>query len=986
MTPEERETERLRERSGGAKLPVPPGVPSNVEESRSHREEVARWLANVGRAGEEAQAREAPRVRQEAQARAQKAAVREAARARQEAQARAQEVWDREVALERAQAKAREATRASAEALAREKAAARQAAWARQDAQARAQQARERAKADEDERARASERAKRKEALVGRLRVAFEADFPAADEALAADPSRNLLTWHEYEKLKGQFVRAWAIRELRFNLDLDQATAIATAGGAIKVVARAGSGKTRTLTTRAAFLQMHCRVSPSELLLLAFNKDAAEEMKSRLRGVLGEDLPHVMTFHALAHALVHPEEDLLFDDPVAGARSLSRDVQEVIDQRLGSPDFGDHIRDLMLAHFREDWERIVDGRLEFAMDEFLTHRRALHRESLNGEFVKSFGEREIANALFEHDVRYKYERSFLWNGVNYRPDFTISTPHGGIVIEYFGLKGDRDYDEMSAAKRAYWAARGGWTLLEYAPRDLVQNGLVAFRRRLLDEVRALGVRTRRRSEEEIWQEVRRRALDRFTSAMASFIGRCRKRNLKPDGLKALIAAHRPASRSEGLFLEVGQSVYEGYLRHLGAQNKDDFDGLMWRAVSVLFGGQTRFVRDRGREKGDLAQLRHVLIDEFQDFSGQFYELLCGIRQASPKAQLFCIGDDWQAINGFAGSDLRYFSGFAEHFGDTRERHLTTNYRSAVPIVQAGNALMHGRGDPAKPHADEEANPVLICRLDTFIPSAFEHERHKGDYLTPAVLRVVRRFLDDGVAVVLLSRTNNVRGDVRYADEGRRTADGLERFVEHIRSFLPEADRDRVTISTTHRYKGRESAAVVVLDAVVDSYPLVHPSWVFLRVFGDTVDRIEDEERRLFYVAITRAKTSLALVTETQRQSPFIADIQQHEPLQTITWSELPEAPSLLDPRLEIRVYIEAFRVDETFEVRHQLKKHNFRWNQHGEYWSQTAPEQGFSFEALRGEPWAQGRVRIVVLSASGGVVDMLHPGFDVASD
>jgi DNA helicase IV len=911
-----------------AVISAPPRMSATGEDPR---ETVARLIAEDARADQDARVRAAARARQDSEARA-------AAWARQDSEART-----RRDARLRAAAQARQDAVALAAALAR--------------------------KAEEHRRAADAERVSLKAALIGRLQGAFESDFLAADDVLAGDHARNLITAQEYEELKVSFVRDWATRHLPEELDLDQAAAVAATGGDIKVVARAGSGKTRTLTSRAVFLQKHCRISPRELLLLAFNKKAAMEMKTRLSQVLGEDLPHVMDFHALAHALVHPQQDLIFDDRPAANLGLSRVVQDVIDDHIRSPEFGDSVRDLMLAHFRDDWERIVDGRIELTIDEFLAYRRALPRESLGGEFVKSFGEREIANTLFEHDIRYVYERSVHWSGVNYRPDFTIAVPaRGGVVIEYFGLQGDPDYDEMSAAKRAYWAAREGWTLLEYSPRDLVQGGIEAFREALLGDLRALGVPTRRRSEEEIWQEVRQRAVDRFTETMTGFVGRCRKANLSLDGLGVMIAAHRPASTSEELFLRVGASVYEGYLARLKSQNKDDFDGLMWRAVAEVQNGVTRFVRDRGMEHGDVARLRYVLIDEFQDFSEQFYRLVVGIRQASPSVEFFCVGDDWQAINGFAGADLRFFGDFSSYFSKTSERHIRTNYRSAAPVVRAGNALMKGRGDAAVPHTDRGVTgPAWLCWLDKFSPSPFERERHNGDELTPSVLRIVRRFLDDGLKVVLLSRRNGVRGYVNYSDSERKTVDGLERFLAHIRSFLLEEDRDRVSASTVHRYKGLEQEAVVVLDAIEGSFPLIHPSWVFLRVFGDRVETLEDEERRLFYVAITRARTSLALITDTQRQSPYIGDIQRFERLREIDWSELPEAPSLLDARLEVRVY-------EAFEIRDQLKDLKYRWEQAGRYWCRTVPEQGFSFDVLLGQPWAQGHGRIVVLSASGAVV------------
>jgi DNA helicase-4 len=221
-----------------------------------------------------------------------------------------------------------------------------------------------------------------KGALVARLKDVLESDFLAADGVLAADPDAELLSENEYGELKATFVRDWAARELQQPLDSEQAAAVAATVGDIQVVARAGSGKTRTLVTRAIFLQKHCKVSPDKILLLAFNKKAVEEMKNRLAETLGENLPHVMTFHALANALVHPAEQLVLDDASADQFGHSREVQEVIDEHLREENYRGRIRDLMLAYFREDWERIVDGRFQMTMEESLAYRRALPRESL----------------------------------------------------------------------------------------------------------------------------------------------------------------------------------------------------------------------------------------------------------------------------------------------------------------------------------------------------------------------------------------------------------------------------------------------------------------------------------------------------------------------------------------------------------------------------------------------------------------------------
>ena len=799
----------------------------------------------------------------------------------------------------------------------------------------------------------------------------LENDFLNADRLFEAAAGTGV-TRDEFEGLKSTFVQDWAARELGEPLDREQASAVAALGGDIKVVARAGSGKTRTLTTRAIFLLKHCGVSPREILLLAFNRKAAREMRERMASALGDALPHVMTFHALAHAVVRPAEEILFDDRQAAQLGLSREVQEVIDEHIRSSEHRDRIRELMLAHFRDDWEAITDRGIHLSIADFMEYRRSLPRETLRGDYVKSFGEREIANALFEHDVRHFYERNERWDGQNYRPDFTVPTPGGGIVIEYFGLEGDPDYDEMSEEKRRYWDRRDGWTLLEYTPRDLVSGGASAFRQRLISDLERLGVATRRRDEEEIWQAVRVRAVDNFSKTMTTFISRCRKRNLTSDELGQLCERHNAVTRPEEVFLEIGRSVYAAYIDRLSKLGKDDFDGILWRATKLVQEGESRFARDHGREQGDLAALRFVLVDEFQDFSGMFAALLAAIRACGSGVEFFCVGDDWQAINGFAGADLAYFTDFAEYFDQARVRTLTTNFRSAEAIVSLGNAVMFGRGDPAVPRPEAPAGKAWLCSLDAFSPSAFEREEHERDEITPAVLRIIRHLLDEYPSVVLLCRRNRVRGYVHYKRQREGTVDSLERFLAHVRSFLLPEDRERVTISTTHQYKGLESPAVVVLDAFVGSYPLVHPAWIFLRVFGDSLKSLEAEERRLFYVALTRARDAVAVITEKQRVSPFLADVQQRFRLAPLSWASLPAVAAQNDARLEVRAH-------GSMQARDQLKELGFRYESSGRYWYRTYQATGFSLDSLLDQSWARLCSELSVHDTTGKQLEAVWP-------
>ena len=808
---------------------------------------------------------------------------------------------------------------------------------AKQRAERERQEAAQRREKERQEKAR-----REKETLLKGLRKRFEQEFLTAYDFYQAQCTAHI-SFKEYETEKNNYVRSWAKDYLNTNPDSEQEAAIGAIEGHVQVVARAGSGKTITLVNRALFLQQHCDVKPDEMLLLAFNRKAAEEMRDRLDSDLQGSIPHVMTFHALAYALVHPEK-IIFDEP-EGEQSQSRALQDVIDRYRSDTNYYDKIRALMMVHFRADWERIIRPPAEM-----LRYRRSLPRESLDGKYVKSRGEKVIANFLFEHNIEYKYERNFPWNGIPYRPDFTIFTgDNRGIVIEYFGLEGDPDYDAMSEEKRNYWRNKPKWRLIELSPNDLRSNGVEGFYTLLKQELEDYEIPCNRLSEEEIWHRIKVRAIDRFTTVVTGFIQRCRKLSLTPNQLSDTVNNHDCVSEVEQDFLNLAQVFYKSYLERLQATGEEDFDGVMQKAAEIVAADKTVFRRKSG--SGDLKRIRYVLIDEYQDFSELFHHLVQAIREQNPRARFFCVGDDWQAINGFAGSDLRFFQNFEQFFEDSRELPVATNYRSARTIVDVSNALMKGQGTPARAHK-KMTGKVTIADLSTFEPTPQEEEENSGDNLTPAVLRLVNKALNDDKNVVLLSRKNSLNSlpwYINYRDQRNPSVErGLDRFLGSLRARLPNELAEKVTISTAHKYKGLQKDVVIVIDAVPRCYPLIHSDLIFTRVFGDSIERVVDEERRLFYVALTRAVEDLFILTEKDNFSPFLEDLEKNIELSRLEWSDYPPLEGRTQ-YITIRIGNQNGRgAEPTIAVKNLLRNEGYRWNGKTKTWYSTRPAEGFS--------------------------------------
>ena len=843
---------------------------------------------------------------------------------------------------------------------------------------------------------------KQKQVQLQEIRKQFEADF------LDTHYLKNyIITQKEFETEKLSFVKSWvAIHISGTEPDDEQAAAIAAVQGHTQVIARAGSGKTTTLVSRALFLMKHCGVDSNQILILTFNRVASLEVRKRLftlqMGSVAKadkaiddykkqqrsnggrqpspkgydenkvisaiasrhnmDLPHVMTFHALAYAIVHPEEDIIYNGPEDNNQTLNKVVQRVIDDYRQESEFQEKIRELMLVYFQGTWERIVAGRYDKSKEELLQYRRFLEGESMNGDKIKSYGEKVIANFLFEHDILYKYEQNHYWNDIPYRPDFTIyKAQNSGVIIEYFGLEGDADYDEMSGKKRAYWKRKKDWTLIEFSPVDIDKDAGNSFPDLLKTRLEEQGVPCVRLSEDEIWNRIRDRAIDYFTKAAQSFIGRCRKYSLSPSKLQSRIENYSPSSEVEEMFINILNPLYSAYLERLSNTGREDFDGLMQRAIQAIRSGQTDFKRVSGQ--GNLAGLLHICIDEYQDFSNLFHQMIGAIRERNPEVQLFCVGDDWQAINGFAGSNLRFFQNFDDHVGESHRVYLSTNYRSSDAVVTFGNQLMEGLGKPAVAHK-QLPGEVLVLDTKNFSPSVTEEKDHSYDIITPIVNRLVSNALTNDMDLVMLCRTNTLPWYVHYQDKKTSGRGNINKYLNYVRSFFPKDQQERISISTAHKYKGKEKSMVIIMDALVGSYPLIHPSWIFFRIFDDTLKKIVEEERRLLYVAFTRAINKLVIITDGDKKSSFLDELEGQLPIKAINWDDY-KYPRRQAPRSRLTVWVgnqKGRGSRPTVAIKDLLLADQFDWRKKGEPgtgWTKYFSAKEFNLEALKSKAWAK---------------------------
>lgn len=233
--------------------------------------------------------------------------------------------------------------------------------------------------------------------------------------------------------------------------------------------------------------------------------------------------------------------------------------------------------------------------------------------------------------------------------------------------------------------------------------------------------------------------------------------------------------------------------------------------------------------------------RYIFIDEYQDFSLLFLNLIKELRKTCKNAHLLSVGDDWQAINRFAGSNVEYFTHFEKYFPeDTIKLFIPTNYRSGKTIVKNANffmskALHDFAGCKFKNKTKSKIYYGKITNYQTDTQAIIDIHHHKS--------------------IKILSRNN----DLRYRNFS------LEEFASRINP------RDNsLSFSTIHKSKGLEADIVILLEIDPEKFPSKDKSNELYRIFGDTSSTLLADEVRLFYVALTRAKEKLYILSKNPK--------------------------------------------------------------------------------------------------------------------
>jgi len=653
------------------------------------------------------------------------------------------------------------------------------------------------------------------------------------------------------------------------NLNPDQLRAVTSKAKHLLVLAGAGSGKTFVLTRRIIHLVGSGAATPEHILAITFTRNAAREMSRRLESFAGESADNragtsgfpnisrvtVRTFHSLCYFILRRHWKLLFNQPFqvvtdtlpsgkparVGGRALKTKSDLLLDAAgtlFCEPDF-------RIEFKRYLWNYMVQideaDRYGSGFD-----TRPQNYTTLSGERVRSYAERDIANWLFENGIRYRYDQPVYWGKPLFRSDFYL--PEQDAYLEVWEFSG-RQQKEREAKLARYRARRA--RLIEVERDQLLD--FPALEKRLiktLPEVFPQGETPGAAGDLDTLESAELgypEALKSFLSLAEEVLDKMKNHSVDPAELaeRARGEKHTRTKSFYSIFLR----IYDQYQKNLSRESALDFNELILQTVELF--RRNPQLRERYR-----ARWSHILVDEYQDVNTPQVELLKEL--VGPANRLTCVGDDWQSIYGFRGSEVAHILNFEEEFPSPEVVPLRVNYRNSGPVVDFANLSI-------RRSAEYRDKPSIALKRTA----------------EPVLLYRAQRLNEDGVGYVVES----VRDLVGQAGYGPGDILILYRRSASFR-LLGEVLRQaglKVRHETIHAAKGLE-APVVFLWALVGGrggFPSIWEEGRIMRLLlpFQKLHRM-DEERRIFYVALTRASERLFLISEQHNPSKFLENVSE----------------------------------------------------------------------------------------------------------
>ena len=663
---------------------------------------------------------------------------------------------------------------------------------------------------------------------------------------------------------------------LDYPLTKEQRVSILDARKQSLVLASAGCGKTSVLIAKYAYLHQRLGIPTSKILLLAFNKSVKDELIERLKA-MGVKEANIHTFHSFGRNILETQNQPIRLSKFANEESSGLLRTELIRQLLRSVCQQDisfltdifHLRGLAryqpIETFSEnldDYYRKISSypykRDKYRVDDYKTPLIP----SLGGKvFVRSQQELVIANWFIFNGIEFRYEPPYPDAGFDYSPDFYI--PEADLYIEHFAI--DRDgnspfegYADDVEAKKAFHKSRTSHFECTYSY-EYYEDTIIKKLEGILDKYK---VPLNPLNNSDIQELIDDMEVESFYVFLAEMIKLIKSSSLsdeeilsKLNGLKDRFRANR--------FSRLIIPLMHAYQEMLEKSNEIDFDDMILESRNQIQSMSDDIIKNYG--------YTHILVDEFQDISKGRADLLKSVRGIK-KSNLFCVGDDWQSINRFAGADVSNTLEFPRKFNMDNDLHKSPSSaeEELVPIEEPTKVFSVGQTHRCSKNISKLAsnfitnNPFQLKKeiLSSQLQNSPIHFVEMDGYNTKNICKLIQRIQPAELKqdIFIIYPFNRLQIDINFV---------------FIAKQFPNFN---ILHSTIHRSKGLEADHIIILglDDGSFGFPRLWGEDPLRNAFLPSSDQFQfSEERRLFYVAMTRAKDHLFICSNLKSAVPSI---------------------------------------------------------------------------------------------------------------
>ena len=641
---------------------------------------------------------------------------------------------------------------------------------------------------------------------------------------------------------------------LAYPLDQQQREAVVSLEDNVLVISSAGSGKTMTTVGKVRYLIDIQKVDPEKILLITFTRKAAESLSERL----GEKKLKCRTFHKLALDII---SEATGEKPTITNQDFSVQVYHKLFSENDT--FHQAIADYIIrARYKMKDQFEYSSMQDYMQDRQKYGVQAFYRD-MDGRpvFCKSDEESQICDFLGSRGVKFRYEEKYAYNTVDadyrqYCPDFSIyctgadGTPKR-IYLEHFAVNEQNRCPAFFSAEdeRKYMAGiawkrqlhkEHGTVLLETTSAGFHRGDVFS---NLSRQLREQGVVFNSAASQGMSRELQRQE-ESILNMLTAFNFLLKSKDTTIDIIQ------KQASRQDSITLnDIVIPFVEEYRRLEGERNEIDFTDAIIRATELC-------------NNGYRPDYDYILVDEFQDISMDRYRFLQSLRRPAPLTKLFCVGDDWQSIYRFAGSDMALFKHFERFFGYTKKCLMETTYRFGEPAITRSSSFILANPEQAVKNVHSFKNEAET-QLD-FCPT-------DGRGGVVGTVKAIADLVPFDKEILLLGRYGFDINVFKDSDLAVHTGkDGV--YINY--------GRRKMQFMTVHQSKGLECDYIILLNCNGGTmgFPAdIADSPVLKYVLSEPDAYVFSEERRVFYVGITRAKKHTWVLYDQGNPSPFVRE-------------------------------------------------------------------------------------------------------------